>query len=95
VGAFEAKMTSKGQVTLPANLRSAMRLQAGDKIVFTAEADGTFRLAAKNGSLRDLRGVIDTGPRVSKSNISDWIEAARGRSAPASLGKRRVRRSTP
>ena len=90
MSAFEAKMTSKGQITLPANLRSAMRLRAGDKIVFTSEADGTFRLAAKNGSLRDLKGAIKSGARVSRSGMTDFIEAARGRSTPADLKKNRI-----
>jgi AbrB family looped-hinge helix DNA binding protein len=89
MGVFEAKVTSKGQVTLPAKLRSAMRLQPGDKITFTAEADGAFRLAAQNASLRDLKGVIKSGPPASSARIADWIDEARGRAATFGPAKSR------
>ena len=89
MGAFEAKITSKGQITLPARLRSAMRLETGDKVVFTAESDGAFRISAKHGSLSDLKGLINSGPSVTQTQIADWIEAARGRAIPAGLRKGR------
>ena len=90
MGAFEAKLSSKGQITLPARLRSAMRLETGDKVVFTVEADGAVRLEAKNGSLRDLKGIISSGPRVSGAQIAGWIDMARARATPA--GPRKIRR---
>jgi len=37
----EATVTSKGQITIPAEIRSAMGLKAQDRVVFTLMPDGT------------------------------------------------------
>ena len=35
-----AKITSKGQVTIPASIRKALRANAGDSIIWDIETDG-------------------------------------------------------
>ena len=85
---LEAKMTSKGQITLPAKLRAAMRLEIGDKVVFAADGDGAYRLLAKKGSLADLKGIVRSGARVARGEMAHWMAAARSRSAPAGLKRR-------
>ena len=65
----EATMTSKGQVTIPADIRKSMRLQAGERVVFTQLEDGTTVLRAKTRSILDLKGflkpVAQKGAKVS------------------------------
>jgi len=39
-----AKITSKGQITLPINIRRALKLNDGDKVAFI-EVDGQYMLA--------------------------------------------------
>jgi len=39
-----AKITSKGQITLPINIRRALKLKDGDKVAFV-ELDGQYVLA--------------------------------------------------
>ena len=90
MASMEAKMTSKGQITLPAKLRAAMRLEIGDKIVFAADGDGAYRLLAKLGSLADVKGIVNSGAPVPRGGMPDWIEAARGRSVPAGLKRSRA-----
>ncbi|WP_027782108.1 MULTISPECIES: AbrB/MazE/SpoVT family DNA-binding domain-containing protein [Burkholderia] len=55
---FEATLTSKGQLTLPAGIRRALSLAAGVRIVFTPRDDGTVILRAKTRSLLDLQGAL-------------------------------------
>ncbi len=51
-----AKITSKGQITLPINIRRALKLNDGDKVAFV-EANGQFILA--NPSMLALRQAQD------------------------------------
>jgi len=54
----EATMTSKGQVTIPADIRKAMGLNAGERVVFTQLDDGTTVMRAKTRSILDLKGIL-------------------------------------
>lgn len=36
--------TSNGRITIPAEIRVLLGLQAGDKVVFTIDDDGTIRV---------------------------------------------------
>lgn len=47
-------VTSKGQTTIPKDVRDAAGLKAGDRLHFTVLADGTIILRVKNRSVRDL-----------------------------------------
>lgn len=49
-----ATVTSKGQTTIPRDVREAAGLKAGDRIHFTVLEDGTIILRVKNRSVRDL-----------------------------------------
>ena len=54
----DATLTSKGQITIPANIRKALRLSTGDRVVFTQLDDGTVIMRAKTRSLLDLKGLL-------------------------------------
>ncbi len=54
----EATVTSKGQITIPAEVRKALGLSTGERVVFTLLADGTTVLRAKTRSLADLKGLL-------------------------------------
>jgi AbrB family looped-hinge helix DNA binding protein len=54
----EAAVTSKGQITIPVAVREAMRLQPGDRVLFTVLADGATVFRAKTRSLRSLAGSL-------------------------------------
>jgi AbrB family looped-hinge helix DNA binding protein len=82
-----ATMTSKGQVTLPAELRRELRLKPGDKVAFERQPDGRVYIDAGMGTLADLRGLIQLDRRVSDEEIDGWIEEARGRKAGRTSGE--------
>ncbi len=54
----EAKVTSKGQVTIPKEIREKLQLKTGDRLLFTVDDRGEVRLSALNRSLLDLVGCL-------------------------------------
>lgn len=64
----EATVTSKGQVTIPVDIRRALGLGAGERVVFTCLDDGTTIMRAKTRSIMDLRGMLKP-PRRRKVSI--------------------------
>lgn len=55
---FEAKVTSKGRITIPAKLRQRLGLTAKDRVVFTRLMDGTVVVRAKTRTINELRGLL-------------------------------------
>ena len=53
-----ATLTSKGQTTIPADIRKGMKLEPGDKIEFHLLSDGSANMRAKRGTLQDFIGVL-------------------------------------
>jgi antitoxin PrlF len=52
-----ATMTSKGQVTIPKEVREKLRIKPKDKITFSVEGDHAI-LRALHGDIRDLKGLF-------------------------------------
>jgi AbrB family looped-hinge helix DNA binding protein len=52
-----AKITSKGQMTIPKRIRDYLRLEPGDRVVFV-QRDGEVILRPVTQTLLDLRGSI-------------------------------------
>lgn len=67
----EATVTTKGQVTIPADIRKSMGLSAQDRIVFTTLADGTVLMRAKTRSVVDLKGLLKRAKGAGKVAIED------------------------
>lgn len=75
---FAMTVTSKGQVTLPAEFRQAVGISAGDKIDLVLRSDGETRLRVRKGRLTDLRGIIKwKGGPISDDALEEMIAAAR------------------
>ena len=53
-----AKMTSKGHITIPKDIRVGLGLKAHDRLHFTLLPDGTVMMRAKTRSLGDLYGTL-------------------------------------
>ena len=66
----EAAVTSKGQITIPADIRKAMGIKSKDRVVFTVLPDGTTVMRAKTKSIAELKGVLkNPGKKVSVSEM--------------------------
>jgi AbrB family looped-hinge helix DNA binding protein len=55
----KATVTSKGQITLPVDLRRALRLESGDGVSFEPAGEGAWLLRPARGDVRRLKGAID------------------------------------
>jgi AbrB family looped-hinge helix DNA binding protein len=53
-----ATLTSKGQVTIPKEVRDLLALQPGDRICFEVRADGGVEVRAQTRDLMSLFGTI-------------------------------------
>lgn len=51
-------VTSKGQITIPVQVRAALRLKAVDRVEFVEFEKGEFAMVAANAPVRRLKGLI-------------------------------------
>lgn len=54
----DATLTSKGQTTIPKQIRSSLGMKAGDRMTFTLLPDGVVLMRVKNKSVMDLAGKL-------------------------------------
>lgn len=54
----EATLTSKGQITIPADIRRSMSISPKDRLTFTPMPDGTVVMRAKTRSMMSLKGTL-------------------------------------
>jgi AbrB family looped-hinge helix DNA binding protein len=69
-----ATITSKGQTTIPKDIREALDLQPKDKVEFTLLPDGTVIMRAKRRSILELHGLLHSPERkaIPLENMSPW-----------------------
>ncbi len=53
-----ATLTSKGQTTIPKEIRDSLGMKAGDRMTFTLMPDGTVVMRVKNKSITQLAGLL-------------------------------------
>ena len=53
-----AKVTSKGQITIPIEVRTELNLKPGDQILFARDPMGRYVLFPRNGSVKRLKGMF-------------------------------------
>lgn len=51
-------LTSKGQTTIPKEIRDRLGLKAGDRMAFTLMPDGAVVIRVKNKHVSDLAGLL-------------------------------------
>ncbi len=70
----ESTITSKGQTTVPAEIRALIHAHPGTRLVWSAMPDGTLIVRAKTKSIRDLAGKLQApkGRRVSVGSMNPW-----------------------
>jgi len=54
----DATLTSKGQTTIPKEIRESLGMKPGDRMSFTLMPDGTVSLRVKTKHVMDLGGSL-------------------------------------
>lgn len=74
-----ASITSKGQITIPKEIRDRLGVRTGDRVAFRENEDGTIVVEAETTDLLTLRGVIR--PRARGVTVEDMKDVVRRRAA--------------
>ncbi len=98
---YKAKITSKGQITLPAELRKALGVKPGEEVAFLPGENGSFRIR-RMGSIDELYGIVrklgyaQDGPPLTDREIKEAIGervAELDEATKSDAARRRARRS--
>jgi len=75
----QAKVTSKGQITIPWEVRRRLGVRAGDRVQFDEDAGG-MRISAvrKESPFAKYRGIGTPGIGKGRRGIQKWIREIRG-----------------
>jgi len=84
----DATLTSKGQVTIPKPVRDHLKVDAGDRLSFTVQPDGSVVIRPIVRHVRELAGVLHRPGRPAVT-----VDAMRR--AVAARMRRRAGRSRP
>jgi AbrB family looped-hinge helix DNA binding protein len=76
-----ATVTSKGQITIPANVRQVLNLASGDRVEFVETAPGRFEFFAATRSVKELKGMFGQTDRTVTIEDMNRAIATRGASA--------------
>ena len=74
-----AKVTSKGQITLPVALRRRLGVKPGDSVVFrTRGKDVVLGMEQEEDVFEKYRGIGTPGIGAGKRAVLDWVRDIRG-----------------
>jgi len=81
-------ISSKGQVTIPKEVREALRVDAGDRVLFVVRDDGIVELRPETVDLLDLVGILEPakGRRLTVEEMKAGIGRAAAESFQRSVG---------
>jgi antitoxin PrlF len=75
----QAKITSKGQITVPHEVRRALGVQSGDRLVFEDDAEGVrVRPVRMKSPFAKYRGIGNPGIPSGRQAIRRWMRELRG-----------------
>lgn len=75
-----SSVTTKGQVTIPAELRAKLGIKPGDKVSFVAE-DDRILIQRQDAAVESLFGLVKARTGASLEQMEAAIAAGRGRRA--------------
>jgi AbrB family looped-hinge helix DNA binding protein len=73
-----ATLTTKGQVTIPVDVRRALNVEAGDRLEFVQIEPGRFEVIATTRSVRELKGRFGKAKRTVTIEEMNAAIAAQG-----------------
>ena len=75
-----ATVTSKGQITIPVQVRTALGLEAGDRVEFVELEKGQFAIVPATRSVREAEGLF-RGKRTKPVSIEEMNAVIRLRAS--------------
>lgn len=67
-------VTSKGQITIPIDVRRALKLEAGSRVEFVELPSGAYELIPATRNIKELRGIVKySGPPISIEDMNDAV----------------------
>ncbi len=76
-----ATVSSKGQITIPANVRQSLQVVAGDRVEFVEVEPGRFEFFAATRSVRELKGMFGKARKSVSIDDMNKVIATRGAAA--------------
>lgn len=75
----QAKITSKGQITVPIEVRRILGVRAGDYLLFESDSNGVHVRPVRSQSVFEkYRGIGNPGIGSGKKAINRWLREMRG-----------------
>ncbi|HEV2987815.1 MAG TPA: AbrB/MazE/SpoVT family DNA-binding domain-containing protein [Candidatus Angelobacter sp.] len=75
----EAKITSKGQITVPLAIRRVLGVQPGDTLLFESDDQGVrVRPRRTESRFAKYRGIGNRGVGSGRKAINRWVRMMRG-----------------
>lgn len=76
-----ATLTSKGQITIPAEVRHALKVDTGDRVEFVEVAPGRYEFLAATQSVTQLKGMFGKPTKTVSIEAMNAAIAQRGAAA--------------
>jgi antitoxin PrlF len=86
VSAF-AKITSKGQTTVPAEIRAELGVKPGDRLEYVRQPDGQIVVRKALSGLASVRGILKSDVRLSDEELRQAVIDARNERAAEIVGR--------
>jgi AbrB family looped-hinge helix DNA binding protein len=75
----QARITSKGQITVPRDIRRALGVRAGDSLLFESDSSGIRVRPVRAGSpFEKYRGIGNLGIPSGQKAVRRWFRETRG-----------------
>jgi AbrB family looped-hinge helix DNA binding protein len=76
----QARITSKGQITVPHEIRHVLGVQTGDRLIFESDDEGVrVRPVRTKSPFAKYRGIGNPGIPSGRAGINRWTKETRGR----------------
>jgi AbrB family looped-hinge helix DNA binding protein len=76
-----ATLTSKGQITIPVEVRNELKVDAGDRVEFVQIAPGRYELVALTSEVTALKGMFGQAKKTVSIESMNAVIAQRGGAA--------------
>lgn len=75
----QAKVTSKGQITIPREVRRRLGVRAGDRVLFEEDKNGMrIRAVREESPFAKYRGIGNPGIGKGRKGVEKWMRELRG-----------------